>query len=144
MDIDRAGDGGGALELVIEPATDRFDPDDERWHDQVGDLMLGLRKEVGGVRREVTPVDGTKGGVAQVILALGSAGAFTAAVEYFRAWLGRDRTRRLEVSWEVDGERQSVSVQGDAIDQSAIRALAEAAARRLGGAPFPAPATEPS
>jgi Effector Associated Constant Component 1 len=136
--------GEPVLELILEPRSDRYDPDDERWRDQVRDLYAGLRDEVGGVRRERVPMEGTKGGLEAVILALGSAGVFTATVEYLRAWLGRDRTRTLEVSWTVDGRTQTVSVRGEAIDQSALRTIAEAAAARIGGEPWPTPPTKPS
>ncbi len=124
---------GQALELVIEPRSDRYDPDDHRWRDQTSDFFAALGREVGDVRRETTAVAGTKGGLSSVILALGSAGAFTVSLDYFRAWLGRDRTRRLDISWTVDGRQETVSVTGDAIDKAALDKLAEAAARRIGG-----------
>jgi len=133
-----------ALDLVIQPRTDRYDPDDDRWQGQVADLYADLRREVGGVRRKRAQVEGTKGGVDTVILALGSAGAFTATVEYLRAWLGRDRSRSLEVTWTADGREQKVSVRGEAIDQSALRTIAEAAASRIGEESWPMPPTGPS
>ncbi|MGI9022457.1 MAG: hypothetical protein ACR2HV_04355 [Acidimicrobiales bacterium] len=69
-----------------------------------------------------------------MILALGSAGAFTASVEYLRAWLGRDKSRSLEVSWSADGEEHTVSIRGDGMDNASFQALAEAAGRRLAAA----------
>ncbi len=133
-----------ALDLVLEPRSDRFDPADDRWRAQVRDLYTGLDGEVGGIRREVERVSGTKGSVDTVILALGSAGAFTAAVEFLRAWLTRDRSRRLDVSWEVDGRTERVTVSGDAVDTTAIDRIAEAVALRIGEKPWPSPDTEPS
>ena len=123
---------GDPLELVIEPRSDRYDADDDRWREQASDFFATLDKEVGDVRRETTPVEGTKGGLSSVILALGSAGAFTVSLDFFRAWLGRDRTRRLDISWTVDGKEERVSVTGDAIDTGALDKLAEAAAKRIG------------
>jgi hypothetical protein len=131
------------LDLVLEPRSDRFDPDDDRWRAQVSDLYAGLDREIGGVRREPTRVEGTKGTVDTVILALGSAGAFTAAVEFIKAWLTRDRSRRLDVSWDVEGRTERVTVSGEAIDNAAIGRIAEAVAGRIGERPWPAP-TEPS
>ena len=48
-------------------------------------------------------MEGTKGGADQVIVALGSAGSFTAVVDCLRAWLGRDRDRRIDVRWVENG-----------------------------------------
>ena len=126
-------DEGQVLELVIEPRSERYDPDDDRWRAQTSDFFATLDKEVGDVRRETTPVEGTKGGLSSIILALGSAGAFTVSLDYFRAWLGRDRSRRLDITWTIDGRQETVSVTGDAIDKAALDKLAEAAARRIGG-----------
>lgn len=128
-----AEDSQQRFELTIEPFTTRFHPDDERWRAQVSQLHSALADEIGGVRRHRVPVHGAKGGVETVILALGSAGAFTAAAEYLRAWLGRDKTRSLEVSWTADGHQHVVTIRGEAMDASSFRAVAEAAARRLEG-----------
>jgi len=132
------------LELVVEPRSERFDPDDDRWRGAVRDLWSGLDAEVGGLRRERERVEGTKGAVDTVILALGSAGAFTAAVEFLRAWLSRDRSRRLDVSWEADGRTERVTVTGEAIDNAAVDRIAEAVAARIGERPWPSSGTGPS
>ncbi len=129
------GDGDG-FELVLEPRTDRFDADDERWLEQVSLLFRELQREVGGVTRRHRPVEGTKGGAETVILALGSAGAFSAGLEVLRSWLGRDRARRLDISYTVADRTESVSISGDAIDTDAMAKIAEAVAGRLEGAPW--------
>ena len=123
------------FELRIDVGTNRFDPEDDRWRDQVAQLYAGLDDEVGGVRREHTSVPGTKGEVSTVILALGSAGAFTAMAEYLRAWLGRDKSRSVEVKWSEGTEERSVSISGDGMDNASFQALAEAAAARLAAQP---------
>jgi len=123
-----------AFELRIEPGTAKFDPDDDRWRNQVAQLYSGLRDQAGAeVRRRHVGVEGTKGGIDTVILALGSAGAFTAAAEYLRAWLGRDKSRTLDVTWSADGQEHSVSIRGDGMDNASFQALAEAAASRMSG-----------
>lgn len=139
-----ASSSSAALDLVIEPRTGRFDPDDDRWRRQVSDLVNGLDAEVGGIRRESEQVPGAKGSVDTVILALGSAGAFTATVEFLRAWLTRDRSRRLDLSWEADGRTERVTVSGDAVDMTALNRVAQAFADRIGEKPWPSPSTEPS
>lgn len=74
---------------------------------------------------------GTKGGIDVIILALGSAGVFTAAVEFFRAWLQRDRTRSLEVTHTVDGREETIVIRGEAISDDVVATLASAVGRRL-------------
>ncbi len=134
----------GEFEFQVKPKTEYYRADDDRWRVEVSQLIDGLDQEVGGVRQEQNPVAGKKGGLESVIVALGSAGAFTAAVEYFRAWLGRDRTRSMEITWMVNGQEQRVTIRGEAIDQSALRDLAGAAAMQIGGVQWPRGATEPS
>jgi membrane-associated two-gene conflict system component 1 (EACC1) len=114
-----------ALELTLSTCSDRFDNDDDRWLAQESDLLESLRREVGGVRRDMVAVPGHKGLVESVILALGTAGAFTAAVDCLRAWLRRDRTRRVELSWTVDGREERIVLQGTAIDDDTFGRLAE-------------------
>jgi len=88
---------------------------------------------------------GTKGAVEGVILALGSANAFLAAVQCFRAWLQRGRSRHLEITWTTeDGREEKVVLRGDAIDVAPLKAVAEGAARRIGGEPWQIPDTGPS
>lgn len=128
--------------LAVEPQTDEYEPDDDRWRDQVATLYTELHGRVDTVRR-ARPVEGTKGTVDQVILALGSAGAFTAALECFHAWLRRDRSRRIDVRWNEDGVERFVTLTGDAVDVESVRMIARAAAQRVGGPPWPA-GTEPS
>ena len=125
--------GRGDFEIMIEPLSDRFDPLDERWQDQTGQLYTSLKDEVGGVRKEITLSEGDKGGAEAIILALGSSGAFVAALEAFKAWLNRDRGRKLVVSYEQDGETRRVEVLGDGVDKDTFQEIARAAAARGGG-----------
>ena len=136
--------GEPTFDLVITPVSDKFAADDDRWLDQVSTFYRELDTEVGGIRRETKPVENSKGGIEAVILALGSAGAFTAGVEFFRAWLGRDRSRSLTVSWTDNGKPETVTVSGDNIDQDGLHLVAAAAAARIGGAAWQGQATKPS
>lgn len=132
----------GSFQVVIEPCSEDYHTDDERWRDQVAGLYEALHDQVDVAHRSHAAAD-TKGAVDEFVIALGSAGAFTAAVECFRAWLKRDRGRRIEVRWnEPDGQR-FVTLTGDAIDVESVREIAKAAARRVGGSAWPA-STEPS
>lgn len=110
---------GSPVELVIAASNAAYDENDPRWTGQVADLHDKLRSEAGDVRRKVTPVAGKKGGIEQVILALGSAGAFSAAVAVIKMWLARDRQRVLEVSATVAGKKHAWKVAGtDATDDT--------------------------
>lgn len=120
-----------AVELFIVPKSDRYGEDDDRWHDQVNGFWSDLQSEVGGVVVRHTPEPHTKGAIQEVILALGSAGAFRAASDYLRSWLSRDKSRRLEIRWAEDGEERNVVVTGEAIDSEALNLVARAVASRL-------------
>jgi hypothetical protein len=114
---------GDDLELRLSTHSDRFDENDDAWIQQEADLMASLRGEV-TVRRDMVAAPGEKGLVEGIILALGSAGAFKAAVDCLRAWLGRDRTRRIELSWTVDGREERIVLQGTAVSDAEFDRLA--------------------
>jgi hypothetical protein len=128
---------GGPLTIAVDPRNDQYDPHDERWLDQVTSLYRELAAEV-AVVREGRPVPGTKGVVDHVTIALSSAGAFQAAVMCFRAWLGRDRDRRIHIRWDDGGVERSVVLTGDAVDAETVREIARAATGQWGGPPWPA------
>jgi len=128
---------GGPFEVAVEPHNDQYDPDAEGWRDQVATLVADLDAHVDAVRRG-RPVEGTKGTVDQLIIALGSAGAFHAVVDCFRAWLGRDRDRRIDVRWDENGVERSVTLTGEAVDVETVREIAKAAVARAGGPQWPA------
>jgi hypothetical protein len=76
------------VELRLEPPTDRFDALDDRWLEQVDGFVAELDQEVGGVDRDRAAAAGGKGfDLANIVLTLGSAGAFTATVEVIKSWL---------------------------------------------------------
>ena len=81
---------------------------------------------------------GAKGTVDQLVIALGSAGVFTATVECLRAWLARDKNRRIDLRWTQGGQERSVTLSGEAVDTETMRDLARVAAAQAGGASWPA------
>jgi Effector Associated Constant Component 1 len=124
----------GELELHVEPTSRRFDALDDRWLAQVREFFLELNRELGGVSRHTEPVEGSKGGIETIILALGSAGALTGAVELFKAWLSRDESRSLKVSFSTGGGLQSVELTGEEVDDDAVEEIMDAVKNRLGPA----------
>jgi hypothetical protein len=132
----------GSFEMALVPRSVDYRPDDDRWHDQVVGLVSELHRQV-DLERRGAAVGGTKGSLDELVVALGSAGAFTAAVECLRAWLGRDRGRRIDIRWDENGQQRYVTLTGDAIDVDSVREIARAAAHRVGGPEWPA-STAPS
>jgi len=137
--IDR---GTGSFEMALEPRSGDYRPDDDRWRAQVAGLVSELHRQA-DVERRSAPIEGTKGALDELVVALGSAGAFTATVECLRAWLSRDRSRRIDVRWDENGKKRYVTLTGDAIDVDSVREIAKAAAHRVGGPEWPA-STAPS
>jgi len=125
------------FKFTVDPRNDQYDPDDDRWLAQVAQLYQALDAQVDVIRGQ-RPTPGAKGAVDQLIIALGSAGAFQAAVDCFRAWLGRDRDRRIDIRWNSGGVEHSVTLTGEAVDVDTMRDVAKAAASQAGGPPWPA------
>lgn len=118
-----------ALEVELIAKSGRFDEQDDRWAAQVSQLIRELRQEGASVRIDQTPIPGSKGGVEAVILTLGSAGAFTAAVEVFKAWLARDRTRSLSIIVQDGVARRRLVIRGTDLDREGFRELSSLAIR---------------
>jgi hypothetical protein len=118
----RGGSIGGVcwMEFDVEPVSERFDPLDDRWLAQVAHLATELGREVGGVRRRSAPAAGKKGDLGAIVLALGSAGAFTAAVEVLKAFVARDQGRSVRLSWHEDGRLASLEVSGRGVDDATV------------------------
>jgi len=121
---------GKPVEVALTVESVRYDADDARWGEQVGQLVGELTREVGAVRVVSEPQPGSKGGPEAIILALGSAGAFTAAIEVFRAWLARERSRRLTVTFQDGPTRRRLTVTGADLDRDSFRELTAIAVRR--------------
>jgi hypothetical protein len=130
-------DAVGSFNIVIEPHSDQYDPDDDRWRDQVATLYRELRAEVDVVAQE-RQVPDAKGVAEHLAVALSSASALQAAASCFRAWLARDRDRRIEVKWDTNGVARSVTLTGATADGATINEISRAAADQVGGPPWPA------
>jgi Effector Associated Constant Component 1 len=123
------------LKVTVIPQSERFAPQDDRWLDQVAGLARELRAGTGALEIERSPRPGSKGAADTLILALGTAGAFTSTVEVIKAWLGRDRSRKVEVSWRDGDDTGEFVIRGDAIDDATLGAMAEVLTARLQGRP---------
>jgi hypothetical protein len=121
------------LQLIVGPRTSAYDERDERWLDQVAGLYAGLREEAGDVVAVASPTAGEKGALEQAALVLQSLNALHVALQFFKIWVGRDRTRELVLSWADDaGEQHQVEIHGKAIHDDQFRELTAIASRRFG------------
>ncbi|MGN9808318.1 effector-associated constant component EACC1 [Micromonospora sp. BQ11] len=116
--------------LELRAISDRFHSDDAEWLDQEAELVAGLRDvpDLAFASSDTTPAKGT---TEAVIVALGSAGAFTATVEWVRAWLNRDRSRSIEITYTDDGGQKSLVVRSSGLREDTFRELLEAMRQRL-------------
>lgn len=106
--------------MVIQPLSNAFDPGDPRWASQVQGLLESLEVNVGDVRKEVTPISGQKGGMVEIIVALGSAGAITAAVEVFKMWLNRDSSREIVITTKEKDGTKTTRITGKNISKELV------------------------
>ena len=127
----------GPFKFTVDARNDQYDPDDDRWLGQVATLYQALDASVDLVTDQ-RQAPGAKGAIDQLIVALGSAGAFEAVVVCFRSWLARDRDRRIDIRWAAGGVERSVTLTGDAMDTATLRDLALVAAKQVGDQPWPA------
>lgn len=121
-------------EVVVEAKSDHYDPSNQVWRDQVVALRRSLQAaDIGGIRRVERPVEGRKAGIELIVLALGSSGAIKAATDVFRAWLQRDRSRRIRLTvTKGDGKPLAVELDADSASDATIREIMTAAVEHAG------------
>jgi len=100
------------IELIIDPISEDYDPNDDRWIEQVNDLLEDCKREAGDIRTEVTPEEGQKGGFEEIFLLLDSSQAIGHAFDIFKAWVMRDRTRSLKIKINVGDEVKEIEMSG--------------------------------
>jgi hypothetical protein len=110
-----------SAQFKLVATSDALPSSDQRWRNQVDGLLADLKRNAGEVRREITPVPGKKGGVEEIILALGSSGAITAAIAIFRAWLARSADRSIEIEGKVGDRAVKLKLSGQNIDEKTMR-----------------------
>jgi Effector Associated Constant Component 1 len=120
------------LNLTLTAQSDRYDEDDDRWLEQVAELRRDLRDEAGVALVPPAAEAGKKGASADLILALGTAGAFTATVDMLRAWLARDKTRKIRCRFtDRNGKEQEIVVAAENADAEALAPVLNAIAKRI-------------
>jgi hypothetical protein len=140
------GDGNEPLVLHVRPDTEEWgSEDDDRWREDLGELQRLLSRELPDETVAPAPAEGSRGAyeVSEVILALGSAGVMTAAVDVIKTWVGaRPGRRKVKVSLAEGGvEQRTVVVDADGLGATELHDLA---AQAWAGAPGrPAAGTAP-
>lgn len=122
------------LQVAVTVTSDRFEPEDSGWLTQVRLLHEGLAREVPLTVRSTASSAGTKsGGLPSVVVLLGSA-SLGGAVAIIRDWLKRDRDRRIDLTWEMDGRKGKVTVIATTVDNASLQTALEQGLRRALGA----------
>ena len=116
------------LELALSVTSDDYDPNDPRWRAQLNDLYRMVRDQADDFRQEVEPVEGRKGGIETIIVAMGTAGAFKAIVETFAHWLKRDRSRHIRLTTKQGDEERVIEVDANGIDAATLTEILKTAA----------------
>jgi hypothetical protein len=105
-------------EIQFSVSNSDYDSSDDRWLDQVNTLVQDLQRDVGQVRREITPIPGMKGGLETFFLELFSSGIVPAAIDTIKSWLEIDKSRVFEISSiGPDGEEKKISISGMDLDK---------------------------
>jgi hypothetical protein len=115
-------------EVRITVWNTRFDPLDDRGRRQADQFFRELGRDTGALVREPTPPPpGAKGSATDILLLLTSPAVVAGTVSLTKAWLGRDRDRRVRIDWEEGGQRRSVVVEADSADTETMRVALEQA-----------------
>jgi hypothetical protein len=115
----------GELELVLE--AQHLSLDDDRFGPQIADLTSELKLEVGGVTTRTEPEPGKRGGLPEIILALGTSGAIGGAVAVFKAWLDKDKARKISIKVRRKGRAREVEITANAANVGELEKLLVAA-----------------
>lgn len=114
----------------VHGRSDRFDEGDPAWLDQYAELVGTMTHYGVPVSRESTTGAVHKGALETIVVAAGSGDGVRACADAWRAWLGRDRTRWIELIHPVDGADASVVLRAqDVTDDRFDRLVDEFAAR---------------
>ena len=116
------------LELVLHPQHPTLD--DDRFGDQVRAPTGAIKEDVGGVSLRSTPEQGKRGGLPEIIVALGTSGAIGAFVAVLKPWIDRDKARKISIKVRTKGAAREVEITADAANIGELEKLLVAAATK--------------
>jgi hypothetical protein len=113
----------------VRPDTEEWgSEDDDRWRTDLAELHRLLDRRLPDETQDPPVAEGTRGAaeLTDVIVALGSAGAISAAVEIFKTWVGaRPGRRKVEVRVEAAGVAdRTITVEADGLGAAELHDLA--------------------
>jgi hypothetical protein len=117
----------------LELQSTEFDPRDDRWQRRIDGLLADLRYTAPSVRRvhDSALDDHAKGALESILVALGSAGVIGGVFDVLKAWVARDRSRTVKVSWYEDGVLKDVELSGSGLDDEVVDLALQALTRLL-------------
>jgi len=114
-------DKNAELELVLHPQHATLD--DDRFGEQVLELTRALKEDIGGVSFRTAPQIGKRGGLPEIILALGTSGAIGATVATLKFWFDRDKARKIAIKVRTKGTEREVEITTDAANVGELERL---------------------
>lgn len=122
----------GVVEVAIEATSSTFEENDPSWRRQVAALRTSLQQaNIGDLRQEARFTSGHKGTLETLIIALGSSGAITAAVELFKVWTQRDRNRCLHLTIKNGEQTTKFELDGTSANDDTMQSVMVAALQRV-------------
>ena len=119
------------VDVALTTDSARYDTASPTWLDQVADLRTDLGRAGTGLSVDFAKVPGTKGAVDSIVLTLTSTSTLSATIVCLRAWLARDKTRKVNLSWTEDGRVEHFALSADSMDGEAIHEIVRALGRRI-------------
>lgn len=107
-------------EVAIRALSDSYPAFSRPWRDQVSELHDELGR-VADLRFKHAAEPGTKGGTAEIIIALGSSGAVAAAAAVLKHWLSRDTSRKITL--HVRRRDVEITLDADSLTDRALSSL---------------------
>ncbi|MFD1162017.1 effector-associated constant component EACC1 [Hwangdonia seohaensis] len=114
------------IEVILNPSSDFFDENDQRWSQQKNLLVRDLQGRATKVEKKSEPMDGMKGGLETLIITLGPA-VITGIVDVVKAWLARDKSTKIELSANINGKTVSFTADASGVDKNTLKEFLEQA-----------------
>ncbi|WOD43122.1 effector-associated constant component EACC1 [Hwangdonia lutea] len=108
------------IEVILHPTSDFFDEKDSRWTQQKNLLVRDLQGRATKVEKRSEPVEGMKGGLETLIITLGPA-VITGIVDVVKAWLARDKSKKIELTANINGKIVSFTADANGVDKNTLK-----------------------
>lgn len=119
--------------LVVEPGTQEWGTRTDRWHSDLLEVRDRLdRRLPPGSVAAATPAEGAMGlELTEVLVALGTSGAISGAVEVLKAWLAEKRkVRTLNITVRRGDQVSHLVLDSENMDSHDLAAIAQELAEK--------------